>query len=125
MKKNKILVVDDDLDTQEFVKTLLEYEGYDVETAANGQEALTAASTTKPDLIILDVRLPGMDGYEVCRRLKSQPDSRDIPIIIYSASFNHVEEKAREAGADDFIIKPFAIDAFLIKVRENLEKQKT
>ncbi len=122
MKKNKILVVDDDLDTLEFVKTLLEFEGYDVETAANGQDALTTVSTTIPDLIILDVRLPGMDGYEICRRLKSQPDSRAIPVIIYSASFNHVEEKAREAGADDFIIKPFAIDAFLTKVRKNLEK---
>lgn len=125
MIKSRILVVDDDIDTQNLVQTLLEIEGYDVQTAANGQEALTTVSTTTIDLIILDVRLPGIDGYEVCRRLKSQPGSRSIPILMYSASFNHVEDKASEAGADDFIVKPFAIDALLLKVRENLEKQKT
>lgn len=125
MIKSRILVVDDDIDTQNLVQTLLEIEGYDVQTASNGQEALTTVSTTTIDLIILDVRLPGIDGYEVCRRLKSHPDSRFIPIIMYSASFNHVEDNALASGADDFIVKPFAIDALLSKVRENLEKQKT
>ena len=124
MNNNRILVVDDDLDTQNLVKTLLEIEGYEVHTAENGEDALTTVSTTTIDLVILDVRLPGIDGYEVCRRLKSQPDSRSIPVLMYSASFNHVENKAFESGADDFIVKPFAIDALLSKVKENLVKPK-
>ena len=124
MIKNRILVVDDDIDTQNLVKTLLEIEGYEVQTADNGEDALTTVATSPVDLIILDVRLPGIDGYEVCRRLKSQPDSQSIPILMYSASFNHVENKALESGADDFIVKPFAIDALLSKVRKNLLKQK-
>ena len=106
------------------MKKFLLQHGFRITTVSDGNEMHRALRDWKIDLVILDVRLPGIDGYEVCRRLKSQPDSRSIPVLMYSASFNHVENKAFESGADDFIVKPFAIDALLSKVRENLVKQK-
>jgi len=120
MKKTKIMVVDDEVDILTFVKTILEFEGYAVLTTTNGEEALSMASTSVPDLIILDVKLPGIDGYEVCRRLKKESDTRAIPILMFSASFHDVEKEALEAGADDFIKKLFTIDSFLSKVRQYL-----
>lgn len=120
IEKAKILVVDDEADSLEIIRLILENEGYKVQTASDGQEALSKASQQKPDLIFLDVKMPELDGYEVCRRLKSLPETTMIPVIMHSASGSEqTRAQAREAGADDFMFKPFTIKKLGI-VKKNL-----
>ena len=110
MKNFRILVVDDEGDSVEIMRMILENEGYKVYTASDGHEVLLKASQQKPDLIFLDIRMPNMDGCEVCRRLKSQPETKMIPVIMHTASGSERSSiMACEAGADDFMLKPFTI----------------
>jgi len=106
--KGTIFVVDDEANNRLLLKTYLSAEGYTVAFARNGQEALQNISRIAPDVIILDVMLPVIDGYEVCRELKNSPDYKYIPIILATALRGN-EERIRgiEAGADDFISKPY------------------
>ncbi len=103
----KILVVDDDLDSLKLIGLMLQRQGYRITAASSGTQALSKAHSEKPDLIILDVMMPDMDGYEVCRRLRADPDTQDIPIIMFTAK-TLVDDKVAgfEAGADDYLTKP-------------------
>lgn len=103
----KILVVDDDLDTLKLVGLMLERQGYEITVASNGQLGLSKASTERPDLILLDVMMPDIDGYEVTRRLRSDPGLAHIPIIMFTAK-SMVDDKVAgfEVGVDDYLTKP-------------------
>lgn len=104
---DKILIVDDDIDSLKLIGLMLQRHGYEVVAANAGNQALTKAAQEHPDLIILDVMMPDMDGYEVCRRLRANPDTRTIPIIMFTAK-TLVDDKVAgfEAGADDYLTKP-------------------
>ena len=123
MAKNKILVVDDEADLVETLKFRLEISGYDVSTALDGQEGLKKARTENPDLVILDLMLPKLDGYRVCRMLKFDEKYKDIPIILFSARVQESDIKmGEEQGADAYITKPFDPKALLAKIDELLIK---
>lgn len=104
---DKILIVDDDIDSLKLIGLMLQRQGYEVVAANAGNQAITKASSEHPNLIILDVMMPDMDGYEVCRRLRSNPDTKTIPIIMFTAK-TLVDDKVAgfEAGADDYLTKP-------------------
>jgi len=103
-----VLIVDDEANNRLLLKTYLSKEGYEVKIARSGEEALTSITSIKPDVIVLDVMLPGMDGYEVCSRLKSFEKSKFIPILLATALRGTTERtRGIEAGADDFISKPY------------------
>jgi DNA-binding response OmpR family regulator len=126
MKKGKILVVDDEVYIVHILDFSLGMEGYEVVTALDGEEALAKAIEHKPDLIVLDIMMPKMDGYEACRQLKSGEETRHIPVILLSAKGRNVDQKQGfEVGADDYITKPFSprklvdrINAILTQGRE-------
>ncbi len=105
---SKVLVVDDNAQNLELlVEYLQSIEGCRTATAADGLEALDAVAADKPDMILLDIMMPRMSGYEVCRRLKSDPETRDIPIIMVTALNERGDmERAVESGTDDFLSKP-------------------
>jgi two-component system, sensor histidine kinase and response regulator len=107
---HRILVVDDDPRLLHVVTTYLSIEGYEVMTAADGEEALRSVQDMRPSLIVLDVMMPGMDGIETCRRIKQDPLTSDIPVLLFTA-LNRDEdvESGRAAGADRFISKPFSL----------------
>src|SRR3990172_10387272 len=111
MSSKKILLVDDEVDLVETVRFSLEGEGYQVLVSFNGEDALNKARTEKPDLILLDIMLPKLDGYKVCRLLKFDERYRNIPIIMLTA---RAQEKDKiislETGADEYITKPFDMD---------------
>jgi two-component system alkaline phosphatase synthesis response regulator PhoP len=112
MEKNKILLVDDDADFTEATKLLLESRYYEVTVANDGKEGLKKAHTEEPDLIILDVMMPEMDGYEVCAKLKSDPKYRHIPILLLTAvgeeisTTSYTKEMGMRIEADDYVPKP-------------------
>src|SRR5690606_4964883 len=103
----KILIVDDDIDSLKLIGLMLQRHGYEVVAANAGNQALAKASSDHPNLIILDVMMPDMDGYEVCRRLRAEPVTASIPIIMFTAK-TMVDDKVAgfEAGADDYLTKP-------------------
>ena len=118
----KILAVDDEPDVLVIIKTGLEIEGYDVVTAANGVDALSQAREEKPDLIILDVMMPKMDGFEVLDKLKQEEATSEIPVIMLTGiSEREKIQKALISGIVSYIVKPFNFDDVLAKVREGLE----
>jgi len=102
----KILVVDDESDIRELLKNFLATEGYDVILAADGEAAMRLAAEENPDVIILDIRMPGIDGIETCRRLRANKGTSRIPVIMATALRDALMESL-EAGADDFVTKPF------------------
>ena len=103
----RILVVEDDADNRRIVAKVLTGEGYDVIEVATGAEAVAAVHQQRPDLIIMDLALPGIDGWEASRRIKAAPDSADIPIIALTAfAMRGDEERARAAGCDAYVPKP-------------------
>ena len=103
----KILIIDDDLDTLRLVGLMLQRQGYQISAATNGHQGLEKAFEEDPDLILLDVMMPRMSGFQVCSRLKKDASTRDIPIVMVTA-LNEVAdvERAVESGADDFLTKP-------------------
>ena len=109
MAKGKILVVDDEIYIVHILDFSLGMEGYEVVTALDGEQALEKARSEKPDLIVLDIMMPKLDGYETCKRLKADPDTKDVPVILLSAKGRNVDQKVGfEVGADDYITKPFS-----------------
>lgn len=121
--KKKILLVDDEVEIVDMIKIRLEASGYKVLTAYEGSEALDKAHREKPDLIILDLMLPEIDGYKICRMLKSDKKYRPIPIIIFTARAQENDKKlGEEAGADAYIVKPFEPQALLGKIKALLGK---
>jgi two-component system alkaline phosphatase synthesis response regulator PhoP len=117
----RILVAEDVPDIRELISLTLTHNGFEVICAADGVEAVEAASEYEFDLILLDVLMPRMTGYEACRKLRSQEETKNIPIIFLSAKGQESEVRAgKEAGADDYIIKPFAPAQLAGKVQESL-----
>ena len=121
--KKRILLVDDEKDMVFAVKLQLEAKGYEVTTAYDGQEALDKARREKPNLIILDLMLPKIDGYKVCRMLKFDEKYKKIAIIMFTARVQKSDEKIGfEVGADAYITKPFEPQVLLAKIKELLKK---
>jgi len=117
----QILVVDDEPDILSVLVYHLSRDGYRVTTAVNGQGALATAESDRPDLIILDLMLPGMDGYEVLQRLRSDERTQSIPVILLTARREEEERvKGFEVGADDYITKPFSPNKLINRVQEIL-----
>ncbi|HEY3216041.1 MAG TPA: response regulator [Candidatus Eisenbacteria bacterium] len=105
----KILVVDDEIYIVHILDFSLGMEGYEVITALDGDQAIEKARAEKPDLIVLDIMMPKLDGYETCKMLKADEATRDIPVILLSAKGRNVDQKIGfEVGADDYITKPFS-----------------
>jgi DNA-binding response OmpR family regulator len=115
MKAKKVLVVDDDNDILDVIRIILEDEGYEVSTLDNGREVVNEVSNNTPDLILLDVMLCGIDGRDICMKLKTDPRFSRLPIIMISASHNLEGFLEKEGSADGFISKPFEID-YLVAV---------
>lgn len=123
MTKKRILLVDDEIELVEMVKMRLEAGGYEVITAYDGQEALNKAKRVKPDLIILDIMLPKMDGYKVCGLLKADIRYSKIPIIMFSAKAQEEDMKlGEEVGAQSYVTKPFEPQVLLSKITELLKQ---
>ena len=120
--KGKILVVDDTLASLKLASDILRAEGYEVRPAINGKLAIESAISNPPDLALLDILMPGMDGFEVCRRLKSHPDTRNLPVIFISA-LSDTKEKLQgfEQGGVDYVTKPYQREELLARVRTHLE----
>ncbi len=119
----RILVIEDQEDNRRIVRDLLTSAGYEMIEAGTGEEGLTLAEASPPDLILMDIQLPGMDGYETTRRIKAHPALRRIPIIaVTSYALSGDDAKALEAGCDAYVTKPFSPRALLAKIREYLPK---
>lgn len=119
--RSDVLIVDDTIENLVFLSSVLESQGYLVRKARNGKMALRAVYDAIPDVILLDIRMPGIDGYEVCRRLKENPVTADVPILFLSASNDIADKvKAFEEGAVDYITKPFQVDEVLVRTRNQL-----
>lgn len=124
MNKKKILLVDDEQDMVYAVKMQLEANGFKVLTAQDGQEGLDKARKENPDLIILDLMLPRIDGYKVCRMLKFDEKYKKIPVIIYTARAQEADEKlGYEVGADAYMTKPFDPKKLLARINELLNSR--
>ena len=119
--KSNLLIVDDDLSARQTMEAPLTQEGYEVRCAPNGQTALMFSQEDPPELILLDIRLPDMDGYEVCRRLKEDHRTQDIPVI-FIIDLEDVADKIKgfEAGGVDYITKPFQTEEVLARVKTHL-----
>lgn len=116
----RILVVDDDPEIVSFLKRGLIYEGYSVDTASDGAEALAKAREIEPDLVILDIMMPGIDGVEVSKRLRQ---ASDVPILILTAKGTVADRvTGLDSGADDYLVKPFAFDELVAQVRALLRR---
>lgn len=125
MAKEKILLVDDEIDFVEMTKVRLEANKYRVVPAYDGEEALEKVKTEKPDLIILDIMIPKIDGFNVCRKLKISEEYKDIPVIVLSAKFQPVDLRFGKAvGADAYLTKPLDSDMLLDKMKELLKNRK-
>jgi two-component system phosphate regulon response regulator PhoB len=123
MSKEKILVVDDEEDVLELVRFNLEKDGYKTEGAVSGEEAIVSAKSNMPNLIILDLMLPGIDGLEVCKKLKNDSKTQNIPIIMLTAKGEESDIViGLELGAEDYITKPFSPKILIARVRRILQR---
>jgi PleD family two-component response regulator len=123
LQGTQILIVDDVQDNLRLLSSTLGDQGYNVRCVISGQMALTAIHTAPPDLILLDINMPKMDGYEVCRQLKADASTRHIPVIFLGALDEALDKvKAFGVGGVDYITKPFQIDEVLVRVKNQLER---
>ncbi|MBR0883793.1 MULTISPECIES: response regulator [Bradyrhizobium] len=117
----RVLVVEDQEDNRQILRDLLASVGYEMIEAHDGEEALVAARTQSPDLILMDIQLPILDGYEATRRIKAQSDLRHIPIIVVTSyALGGDEEKARTAGCDAYVAKPYSARKLLETINRYL-----
>ncbi len=119
----RIYVIDDDKDLLSVIKSLLLKKGFDVSTFSDWDDAAKTVKITEPQLILLDVFLSGIDGLEVCQKLKASPYTKHIPILLFSAFPKFAESAIRDYGADDFIAKPFEVEELVRKVHFVLSKK--
>ena len=120
--KKKILIIEDEPKICQFLSINFEGEGYEVETAYSGEEGLEKIKTFKPNLLLLDIKLPGVSGWEVCEQIKKNPKYKDIIIVILSAFTQKLDkDKSTSYKVDDFIAKPFEIDDVTKKIKQLLE----
>lgn len=123
MAKEKILIIEDEPDAATFLKMHLEKNGYNVVCALDGKEGFELARAGQPDLILLDLMLPKVDGYWVCSMLKSDKVFSGIPIIVLTARSADTDMKvAKECGADDYVVKPFEFKELLSKIKKIIRK---
>jgi two-component system response regulator MprA len=116
-----ILIVDDDPQLRTALRRALTFEGYEVDVAADGAEGLSSAQERPPDLVVLDILMPGRNGFEVCRLLRA---ASDVPILILTARDDIADRvQGLDSGADDYLVKPFAVDEFLARVRALLRRR--
>lgn len=119
MAKGKILVVDDEVYILHILDFSLGAEGFEVISANNGELAVEKAKREKPNLIVLDIMMPVLDGYETCRRLKRESDTKDIPVILLTAKGRDVDKRLGfEVGAIDYIVKPFSPSRLIERIEE-------
>ena len=119
----RILVVEDQEDNRQILRDLLTKNGFEIVEAESGEEALRAVAKQRPDLILMDIQLPLLDGYEATRRIKAMPEFKSIPIIVVTSyALSGDEGKARDAGCDAYVTKPYSPRALLAKIREYLPK---
>lgn len=119
----KILIAEDERDIRDLVAFTLRFAGYEVFAAANGEEAVEMAPTVNPDLILMDVRMPRMTGYEACKVMKANPDLKDIPVVFLTARGQETEiQQGLDAGAEEYLLKPFAPDQLTDRVKVILAK---
>ncbi len=113
----RILVAEDEPDIRDLIGFTLRFAGHDVKTVCNGAEAVEAALANPPDLILMDVRMPRMTGYEACEKIKSEPSICHIPVVFLSAKGQESEiQTGLEAGASEYLLKPFAPDELTVRV---------
>lgn len=121
----KLLIADDEPGIRRLVRMTLESDDYDIIEASNGQEALDLARLHKPALILLDVMMPRLGGFDICRELKADPETASITIVMLTARAQESDQsEARDAGADDYFMKPFSPVALMRKVDEIIEQRK-
>ena len=121
--KSKILVVEDDLDVAEMLNAYFRVQGYEVFTVNWGEDGVRACQTVNPDLVVLDIRLPDIDGYEVARRLRTDRRTQDVPIIFLTEKRDRADRlQGLELGADDYITKPFDVQELRLRVRNALRR---
>lgn len=119
----RILIAEDEPDIRELVAFTLRYAGHEVTATSNGEEALNQAAVMIPDLILMDVRMPRMTGYDACRAMKADPSLRDVPVVFLSAKGQDSEiQTGLAAGAEEYLLKPFAPDQLTERVRVILSK---
>ena len=117
----RILVVEDQPDNRQIIRDMLSASDYELTEAENGVEALAAVAKQRPDLILMDIQMPIMDGYEASRRIKADPATNGIPIIaVTSYALSGDEQKARDAGCDDYVPKPYSPRQLMAKIRQYL-----
>ena len=117
----RILIVEDQEDNRQILRDMLAATDYEMTEAENGEQALAAIAKERPDLILMDIQLPVMDGFEATRRIKADPALKSIPIIaVTSYALSGDEQKARAAGCDDFVPKPYSPRQLLAKIRQYL-----
>ena len=122
MADTSILIVDDDPDSLDIVRTFLESRGYHVTTATDGRSALAKLEDARPALVLLDVMMPGMDGWEVARVIKNHPDFGDTRVVMLTARSGFADkQEGLRSGADDYIVKPIRLDDLATRVEKNLE----
>ena len=118
----RILVVEDQPDNRQIIRDMLSSTDYEISEAENGEQALASVAKQRPDLILMDIQLPIMDGYTAATQIKADPALRSIPIIaVTSYALGGEEEKARAAGCDDYVPKPFSPRELLAKIRDFLQ----
>jgi len=119
--RKRILVIEDQEDNRQIVRDLMAASGYELIEATTGEEGVAAAARERPDLILMDIQLPGIDGYEVTRRIKANPQLKSIPIIaVTSYALSGDDKKAFAAGCDGYVTKPYSPRLLLAKIREYL-----
>jgi DNA-binding response OmpR family regulator len=119
----KILIAEDEPDIRELVAFMLRFAGYEVVAASNGEEAVQTATKELPDLILMDVRMPRMTGYDACRLMKANPTLQDVPVVFLSAKGQESEiQSGLDAGAEEYLLKPFSPDELTSRVRSILSK---
>lgn len=119
----KILIAEDERDIRDLITFTLRFAGYEVVAASNGEEAVQLVLQEMPDLILMDVRMPRMTGYEACAAVKANPKTQHIPVIFLSAKGQESEiQTGLDAGADEYLLKPFAPDQLVARIQEVLSQ---
>ena len=123
-KTGKIMIADDDPAIVDALQILLEDEGYDVSATVNGEKVMKINNGSRPDLLLLDIWMSGVNGGDICKQLKCQDTTKEIPVIMISAN-RDTETIAKQSGADDFLLKPFDIDDLLQKIEKFMNSSVT
>jgi DNA-binding response OmpR family regulator len=125
VERKRILVADDEIYIVHILEFTLTMEGYEVLTAADGEEALRMVEADRPDLVVLDIMMPKMDGFEVLRRMRANEASRQTPVVLLSAKGRPIDrETGLDTGADDYIVKPFSPRRLLEKIQDLLDRER-